>query len=82
MLERSRWVGPDHPGPVAHARQAGAAGMVTPLYGHDTGEAWPQAAIAARQREIEAAALSWAVGESIPVAAPPARAIPQRYPVE
>lgn len=67
MLESWRWFGPEDPVSLADMRQAGARGVVTALHSHYTGEVWPETAIAARRREIEAAGLDWAVVESIPV---------------
>lgn len=67
MTECFRWFGPDDPVPLAHIRQAGAAGIVTALHGIYDGRPWPEAELVARKRLIEAAGLHWAVVESIPV---------------
>lgn len=66
MEQTWRWFGPRDPVPLAHVRQAGATGVVTALHDHYRGEVWPEAGIAARRAEIEAAGLRWAVVESIP----------------
>ncbi len=67
MKECFRWYGPSDPVPLAHIRQAGAAGIVTALHEIYDGSAWSEAAIRARKTLIEAAGLEWAVVESIPV---------------
>lgn len=67
MKECFRWYGPDDPVPIAHVRQAGAAGIVTALHAVYDGSPWPEADLAALQATIAAAGLEWAVVESIPV---------------
>ena len=67
MLESWRWFGPDDPVTLSHVRQAGADGIVSALHAMPPGEVWQPDDIAARKREIEAAGMTWAVVESIPV---------------
>jgi mannonate dehydratase len=67
MLETWRWFGPGDPVPLAHARQAGAVGVVTALHELPNGAVWPLDAIQRRQQEVRHAGLDWAVVESIPV---------------
>ncbi len=68
MQQTWRWFGPDDPVTLDHARQAGAAGIVTALHHLNQGGAWPAEEVERRQREVEAAGLAWEVVESINVA--------------
>ena len=67
MQETWRWFGPKDPVPLAHARQAGATGIVTALHEIPNGAAWPAEAVERRRDMVRAAGLEWVVAESIPV---------------
>jgi mannonate dehydratase len=67
MRETWRWFGPLDAITLPEIAQTGAAGIVTALHEIPYGEVWPQATIAARRGEIEAAGFTWDVVESLPI---------------
>ncbi|SIR27057.1 D-mannonate dehydratase [Rhizobium sp. RU20A] len=67
MLESWRWFGPEDPVTLAHARQAGATGVVTALHHIYDGRIWTPADIAERMELVKKAGMVWSVCESIPV---------------
>ena len=67
MRETWRWFGEFDPIPLDQVAQTGARGIVSALHAEPYGDIWTREAIAARRREIEAAAFTWDVVESLPV---------------
>jgi mannonate dehydratase len=67
MLESWRWFGPQDPVSLAHARQAGAHGVVTALHHIYDGRVWTPDDIAERMALVKKAGMVWSVCESIPV---------------
>ncbi len=67
MLESWRWFGPEDPVTLAHARQAGATGVVTALHHIYDGRIWTPEDIAIRMDLVKKAGMVWSVCESIPV---------------
>ena len=63
-----RWFGPADPIPLAYIRQIpGVRGVVTALYDVPVGMPWPRERLAQLGEDIDAAGLTLAVVESIPV---------------
>ena len=63
-----RWFGRDDPIPLAHIRHIpGVSGVVSALYDVPVGAAWSRGRLEQLKAEIEAAGLTFAVVESIPI---------------
>jgi mannonate dehydratase len=63
-----RWFGPTDPIPLAYIRQIpGVTGIVSAVYDTPVGDAWPRASLDHLAEQVDAAGLSLAVIESIPV---------------
>jgi mannonate dehydratase len=63
-----RWFGPTDPIPLAYIRQIpGVTGVVSAIYDTPVGDAWPRTSVERLAEQVDAAGLSLAVIESIPV---------------
>ncbi|WP_417669064.1 mannonate dehydratase [Roseibium sp.] len=67
MIEGWRWYGDLDRISLGEIAQTGATAIVTALHEIPYGEVWPQATIATRREQIEAAGFEWTVTESLPI---------------
>lgn len=68
MKTTFRWFGADDPIPLAYIRQIpGVTGVVSAMYDTPVGEPWPRASLERLAERVDAAGLSLAVIESIPI---------------